>query len=632
MPAMLPAARALVRPRAICPESGEVLCLEDLIEGWLAERGPSVIEIVGGAGMGKSTALLHLRAVAPPDRQIVYLDDVEGPLHLPSGLPSGARTTVVYTTHKPQPPKSADVSYRLAAWSGDELIEYLLAAHAERCASVMQRLGSPRQRRRLRGNPELCRIVLDRMAEDATLSDLGDILRRDLGERLRDVHPAWLAHDYALYLLGIVEAGSQDLFEVVSRGVDRSVLRLLRHPPVKLVLAADRMVATLEGGEPWEYGWLDREMVQEMSRAIAGSTRAIARLHALLADERLMNIGCQPMAASMLHACAVGWAPAGRPLPNLERAYLEGASWPAIDLARCRLTGADLEGANLEGASLEGAFAQRSSFRQACLRGANIRHIQAADADLQSADMEGCDATGAVFHKAVLNGANLSGARLERANLTGADLTAACLCGADATGANLCGAQIAGADFTGVNFSGAVLAELSLREACLQAADFTRARLKNCDMEGLHLSAANFGGADLSGALLTGSSMPGGYFRGARLRGAGLAHVNWERADLRVADFRESSFYLGSTRNGLVGSPIASEGSRTGFYTDEYDEQPFKAPEEIRKANLRGADLRGAIVTGVDFYLVDLREAKYSARQGEHFRQCGAILFDRASQ
>jgi hypothetical protein len=52
-----------------------------------------------------------------------------------------------------------------------------------------------------------------------------------------------------------------------------------------------------------------------------------------------------------------------------------------------------------------------------------------------------------------------------------------------------------------------------------------------------------------------------------------------------------------------VGSPIACEGSRTGFYTDDFEEQTFKSPEEIRKANLCNADLRGAKLDGVDFYL-----------------------------
>ncbi len=83
---------------------------------------------------------------------------------------------------------------------------------------------------------------------------------------------------------------------------------------------------------------------------------------------------------------------------------------------------------------------------------------------------------------------------------------------------------------------------------------------------------------------------------------------------------------MGNSRCGLVSSPIACEGSRTGFYTDDEGQQHFKPPEEIRKANLCGADLCGAKITGVDFYLVDLRGAVYDALQEEHFRRCGAIL------
>ena len=113
---------------------------------------------------------------------------------------------------------------------------------------------------------------------------------------------------------------------------------------------------------------------------------------------------------------------------------------------------------------------------------------------------------------------------------------------------------------------------------------------------------------------------------------AGLADIDWEGASLRGADLRGASFHLGSSRSGLVGSPTVSEGTRTGFYTDEYGEQDFKAPEDIRKANLRNADLQQAIVAGVDFYLVDLRGAHYDSQQEEQFRRCGAILEDRCPQ
>src|SRR5262249_42273125 len=113
--------------------------------------------------------------------------------------------------------------------------------------------------------------------------------------------------------------------------------------------------------------------------------------------------------------------------------------------------------------------------------------------------------------------------------------------------------------------------------------------------------------------------------------GAGLADIDWEGASLLGADLQGASFHLGSSRSGLVNSPIACEGSRTGFYTDDFLEQDFKAPEEIRKANLCGADLRGAKIDDVDFYLVDLRGAQFDPEQEDHLRRCGAILEDRSA-
>jgi uncharacterized protein YjbI with pentapeptide repeats len=53
------------------------------------------------------------------------------------------------------------------------------------------------------------------------------------------------------------------------------------------------------------------------------------------------------------------------------------------------------------------------------------------------------------------------------------------------------------------------------------------------------------------------------------------------------------------------------------------------APEEIHKAKLCGADLRGAKLHGVDFYLVDLRGARFDAAFAQQLTQCGAILVDR---
>jgi uncharacterized protein YjbI with pentapeptide repeats len=169
-----------------------------------------------------------------------------------------------------------------------------------------------------------------------------------------------------------------------------------------------------------------------------------------------------------------------------------------------------------------------------------------------------------------------------------------------------------------------------MSEAQWLAASFRDARLHCCNLEGLSMPRANFTHADLTGSLLTGTRIPGGCFRGAKLRSAGLAEVEWENADLRDADLTHASFHMGSSRSGLVGSPIPCEGSRTGFYTDDLNDQDYRPPEEIRKACLCGADLRGAEVTATDFYLVDLRKAWYGPSQARHFESCGAILKSRA--
>lgn len=164
-----------------------------------------------------------------------------------------------------------------------------------------------------------------------------------------------------------------------------------------------------------------------------------------------------------------------------------------------------------------------------------------------------------------------------------------------------------------------MLDDVSFRDACLKRANLAGQMLRGVVLEGANLSDAD----------LTGTYYPGGRLRGASLRGAHLAEIEWEGADLSNADLRGASFHLGSSRSGLVNSPLACEGSKTGFYTDDYCDQGFQPIEQIRKANLCGADLRGADITGVDFYLVDLRRARYTDDQKQVFERTRAILYDR---
>ena len=210
---------------------------------------------------------------------------------------------------------------------------------------------------------------------------------------------------------------------------------------------------------------------------------------------------------------------------------------------------------------------------------------------------------------------------MHEAKLKGAVLNGTCLAGAKMTGALLWGVKVEGASFRHACLEKTSWLNVKMREAAFDGAVFPQARIRHCDLEGMELRGMDFFSVNFTGSYLTASDFSGSDLGGVNLRHTGLAEVKWENVDLRGADFTKASFHLGSSRSGLVGSVIASEGTRTGFYTDDYCDQEFKAPEEIRKANLCGCDLREAFVTGADFYLVDLRGARYSAEQGAHFAE-----------
>jgi len=349
---------------------------------------------------------------------------------------------------------------------------------------------------------------------------------------------------------------------------------------------------------------VDRGVVRDAARLLAGrrrARRALVRICKRGQDER------QPMAASLLLALDPDWKPAGR--PQLDGALLAGARWAGVALPGIRLDGADLSSADLDGADLDGTFATLAKLRNATLRGTRLANARLVGAKLIRAD--------------------LAGAALRDAVLLAADLRSARLVDADLGHAILSRARLAGADLTGANLECARCRRLDLRGVTLDRARFTSALLEGCRFDCVRVDGACFEKAGLGHAHLTGSVLTNAVLRDAVLAHAKLADVSWEGADLRGADFRRAVFHMGSTRNGLVDSVIPCEGSRTGFYTDDYEEQHFKSPEEIRKANLRGADLRGASVEDADFYLVDLRDARFDARQGRHFRKCGAILRDK---
>ena len=594
-----------------------MVALEDVVSWCVERQSGGVLEILGGAKSGKTTALRHLAALPCADK-LTLLDDAAA--HDVRWASSDR--LVVYTTRHRL--RLTSLEYKLAAWSVDDLIEYLLAAHAQKCSAVMARFVASRDRLLLAGAPLLYCRTAELLAADDSLPSVAEALRRAVAECAGDdqtLHACGLWAAGAA--VGDVDARAIHAGHSVARHKPEELFALLGFASVQTLIAASWFLDHFKapGDFPYVVEHVAPELVAEM--ALLGQSDAIlpSRLRERLAEP---SGPAHAVVASVLHRLDPLWRP--RKGSYLVGAYLAGANWNGARLATANLMKADLGGAELTRADLTQAKCTRTSFAGCDLTGASMCGIRADEADftgakLSHAQLRRAQLMQAVFAGAVLDDARATAADFRRANLRGASLRRAQL--------RRCGFQQAtleGADFTSADLRRANLSDLQLGETRLDGANLANAILCRSVLEFDEIREARFTNANLTAALLSGSIMRGGDFRGASLRQTGLADIDWEQADLRGADLRGCSFHLGSTRSGLVGSPYPGHGSRTGFYTNDYDEQSFKAPEEIRKANLRGADLRGARIAGVDFYLVDLRDALYDPEQWDHFRRCQAIL------
>jgi len=619
---MIEAKRAPVRPRGLPLQSTTPLLLDEEIQYFLESGERGNIAILGPSGSGKTTALEHLAAILPSDvleKQVALLDEparcqlVDEPVRL-----------VIYSRWRYFPDVCHLAVYQLASWNQDELIEYLLSANRPRCASVMSRIGAD-DHLLLGGLPELWRIVLDRLAADETIPDVRRALHRHLEDHLSDTDLLERARSACLNVGVAPELSLTDaVMEIARPGFADRLVRLLFYPAVQGMLASERIATDLHGEASCDFlaKRLPRDLVEAAGRLIAGDERALEHLHTLLAGPPWSHA----MAVSLLHAAGASKCLRDACPTQLAGAYLSHVAWPGIQLPQADLRETDLTASDLRRAYLVGANANKANLNQARLMGACLNQFRAEEADLGGADLTCVCAERMKLIVANLELADFSRGQLPEAWFKESNLTAAIFRDAVLLGADFEGSILKGTDFSGADLTRAILSGLCLREAHWEGARFTEAQMKGCDLEYMTLPAAEFENANLHGALLTGSTMFGANFRGACLREAGLADIEWEGANLRHANLRRASFHMGSTRSGLVGSTIPCEGSKTGFYTDDYDEQTYKAPEEIRKANLCGADLRGAILDGVDFYLVDLRGALYDEKYTEHLRRCGAIL------
>ena len=578
------------------------------------------INLVGPPGSGKTTALRHLAAVLPPDAPVRLVDLVPGRLsesHRIAIKPDRAQLAVVASVEPIHP--STNITMTLAPWSDDDLIEYLLFTHKQRCQSVMTRVMADAGRSGLGGSPLIWRIVLDHMAADESVCDIDSALRRHLELELCDQDCRDAAESFCLYRL------APTVPQPPPFSVDRRLSRVLSCRPVQMILAAERLAADFSFGitgiELHER--LPKELVQRTADLSKESPVALRRIEQIAdGGDRL----AQPMAVSLLHAMGFAWRPRAGEVAMLAGAYLAGLRCQGAALDHACLVCTDLRAANLSGANCDHVKAKEVLLNRAVLSRASLRKADLESAELTAANLSDAIADGVNLRGANVESARLDGASLRNANLRHANVGRASFVSANLADADFGGAHITGADFRDANLRGAKLRRMSLRGARWTGADFRGADLTECNLEGMRLRNARFREASLAKSLFTGCRMRRADFRGADLTGAKLAEVDWRDADLRNADLTGATFHMGSTRSGMVGSDLACEGSRTGFYTNDFHDRRFKDPREIRKANLRGVDLRGAKIDQTDFYLVDLRGARYTAEQREHLLRCGAIL------
>ena len=174
-------------------------------------------------------------------------------------------------------PPADPAIYRLAPWDQDDAIEYLLATDRDACASVMGRLGRSGDFAFLDGIPELCTVVLDRMARDESIGDVRTALRARAGGADRRARPIPRERIEDLCLRRVRRNGAAGAGPPWPRSwtggeaAGEHLARLIRHRPAALLLAADRIAAIIECGQ------LDAVLADRLPARAGARSRAADR-------------------------------------------------------------------------------------------------------------------------------------------------------------------------------------------------------------------------------------------------------------------------------------------------------------------------------------------------------------------
>ena len=613
--------QAPVRPRVRRDDGVEALLLEEEVADLLDVGARGWIGLIGPSGCGRTTALRHLAAQFPRDPRLALVDGPPDPAD-----PRPRASLAIYSAEQ-RDPEHEGLVLRLVPWELDDCIEYLLARAPERCASVVRRIARPGTAAPLLERPATCVPLLDVLAADESIENVADAVHRIIDRQDRPAPRLALADLIADGCLReACGARGDSLWAfLAARAALTERIPIVGDPTAHTLLAARVLARVLARGR-----LPNRDHPPHIDVLLAAVIdRLRGKSGVFAAIQTRLDVAptiWHAFLASLLLALDPTWRPDGRNLRHLVRARLEGASWKGVSLEGAILNGATFRDADLTVAHLDDASADAASFENAALVEASLRRVRAYDASFVGADLSGADLTRAHANRADFTDADLARASLVSAWFVDAKFTRANLAGADLSRGMLRRANFEDADLRACLALTADFQAVDLRRAALEGADFTGATLTQAHLDEVVWPGALLRSTTLDGAGLTGARMPGAQLEEASLVGARLADIDLSGANLQRVDFRGATFRMGTSRSGLISSPIASEGTRTGFYSDDTLEMSVLDPDSVRTADLRGADLRGASFAGADFFLVDLRGARLDPPAIPILRAMRAIL------
>ncbi len=607
-----------VEPRVISPGTGDRIRLVDAVENLLCNANRGILRLRGQ----------RVEVIAAIERLgSAFCDQIcDGTEWNIAQIAAIASQRIVIVSESSA--VRAALSLQLVPWDGDEILDYLVAHHRQECAWVREKI----QKTSKFWRPTTAngwRLALSTLAlnprckslKQAVEFVLDSYCRTDARVKSKDAPSNGVEGRPTVDGDELAGRTPPTIQSLISGDCAYSNCMMLRH----------WILCMREKRFPWnDSTFTTPQLVEEM---VLGIQEESIDWRFML-DPRRFDASYQHLAATLISKLDPKWRPDSKRWALLGKGNFDGVTWSDFHF----------EGNKGFLIQFRSASFIRAHLRAARLKHLGFQHAAFMSADLQNAVFEECDLTNAEFSGASLSEIHFKSVNAPDSSFRSADLTHASLDSCNLISANFASARLhfsmfvraalTNAIFSEANLENALFKQCSLNQcdlttAKLDGASFQDCAMHRCNFENVRAAGIDFDKSDLKNAWFTGSVLRNASFQGANLQHAALGEVDWERADLRGANLSQVTFHFGSTRCGLVDSPYPSHGTRTGFYTDDFDDQPFKSPEEIRKANLRGADLRGAILGQTDFYLVDLRDAQIDPHHIPHLKRCGAILESR---